>query len=234
MNMGRQPILWLFSATFSAPTDGAEPVAGRYFPLETEAGPGRGGLDDFALLGCSPNASKEEINAAWRALARTNHPDGAKDPVAAGERMKAINAARQRIMAGTPRVDRTARKNAQPGQRPTPSGAKSRAARTEDAMRMAREATQAFADARARERALVRAARAEAARERDMRPRRAAAIARPGRPEADDVAVASWMTASWRTGKVHDDRKSAAGVAHAAYIRAQGAARRRPGLDIKV
>lgn len=62
--------------------------------------------DPYQVLGISPNASDEEVKAAYRELARKYHPDHYVDnPLAdlASEKMKEINDAYDRIM--------TARKN---------------------------------------------------------------------------------------------------------------------------
>jgi DnaJ domain len=49
-------------------------------------------VDPFAVLGVTPDASPEEVAAAYRALAKRWHPDRADGPQAAG-RMAEINAA---------------------------------------------------------------------------------------------------------------------------------------------
>jgi len=52
------------------------------------------------ILGVQPNASREEINAAWRAKLKKNHPDRVADldpdfQALAEERAKMVNAARE-------------------------------------------------------------------------------------------------------------------------------------------
>jgi curved DNA-binding protein CbpA len=49
-------------------------------------------VDPFAVLGVAPNASAEEVAAAYRSLAKRWHPDRAEGPQAA-RRMAEINAA---------------------------------------------------------------------------------------------------------------------------------------------
>ena len=57
--------------------------------------------DPYAVLGVSRNASDDEIKNAYRELARKYHPDNYTDnPLSdlAGEKMKEINEAYDRIM----------------------------------------------------------------------------------------------------------------------------------------
>lgn len=57
--------------------------------------------DPYDVLGVSPGASEEEINKAYRAMAKKYHPDlNPNDPVAA-EKMKEVNAAYDAIKDGT-------------------------------------------------------------------------------------------------------------------------------------
>lgn len=57
--------------------------------------------DPYSILGISPNASDDEVKAAYRDLARKYHPDSYQgNPLAdlAGEKMKEINQAYDQIM----------------------------------------------------------------------------------------------------------------------------------------
>ena len=57
--------------------------------------------DPYKVLGVSPNASDEEVKAAYRKLAKKYHPDNyANSPLAdlADEKMKEVNEAYDTIM----------------------------------------------------------------------------------------------------------------------------------------
>ena len=61
--------------------------------------------DPHVVLGLEPGASPSAVKAAWRRLARANHPDlNAGDPAAARAataRMVEINAAYERLRDGS-------------------------------------------------------------------------------------------------------------------------------------
>ena len=62
------------------------------------AGPGDGRrsrdeMRALEVLGVDPDAAFDEVKAAWRRLAKANHPDVARDDAAAAERFRAVQAA---------------------------------------------------------------------------------------------------------------------------------------------
>ena len=61
--------------------------------------------DQYAVLGLPPTATKEEVTAKYRKLARENHPDkNLEDPEGASRIMQKINAARDAIVAATDKM----------------------------------------------------------------------------------------------------------------------------------
>jgi len=75
--------------------------------------------DPYRVLGVSPNASDEEIKAAYRELARKYHPDSyVGNPLSdlAAEKMKEINEAYDAIMAMRRRGQNTSYQNGYGGQ----------------------------------------------------------------------------------------------------------------------
>ena len=68
-----------------------EPLAGRLTAVRQNAG-----VDPHAVLGLDPGASPEEVQRAYRALAKRFHPDRAGE--AAGELMISINAAHDLLL----------------------------------------------------------------------------------------------------------------------------------------
>lgn len=77
-------------------------------------------MDDFSLLGVTAASSEKDIKRAWRVLVKAHHPDLAKDPRAATERLSEINAAYDRIRSGKPHTESAPQRPAQPqpSQRP--------------------------------------------------------------------------------------------------------------------
>ncbi|MFL5756088.1 MAG: DnaJ domain-containing protein [Chloroflexota bacterium] len=83
--------------------------------------------DPHVVLGDEPGAAPEEITAAWRRLARSNHPDlTGDDPVAsrrATRRMAEINTAYATLTRGAARPTDSPTNGSANGQRPRPGSA---------------------------------------------------------------------------------------------------------------
>lgn len=66
--------------------------------MTTVPRPSPGGRNPYRVLGLAPTAGKDEIKAAYRELARKNHPDHhPDDPQGAAERLKQITAAHETL-----------------------------------------------------------------------------------------------------------------------------------------
>lgn len=86
--------------------------------------------DPYAVLGVSPDATREEIEAAWRRALRACHPDRHPDDPDAGERVRQVLEAGQilRDPQRRARLDRVRRLKAQDARRATdrPQGSQGR------------------------------------------------------------------------------------------------------------
>lgn len=76
-------------------------------------------MSDYNLLGLRPGASHEDAKRARNKLVRQLHPDRPENKGSDPSKLAEINAAFDRILAGTPKLEEAARA-AQPRERPTP------------------------------------------------------------------------------------------------------------------